>query len=139
MCQTRHGKAKGSENVNNRDDRKTENIEEEPVYDDLIVLSDEEGNEEQFRILIDDLFVQDRQYIVLVPVEDEDDDEAEIVILRVDVLNEDEVTLSTIDDEDEWEDVIEAFEELDAEGAFGEYDIEVEGYSGLEGDEEPEE
>lgn len=102
---------------------------------DLILLSDDEGNEEEFRILVDDLFVQDRQYIVLMPVENEDDPESEVVILRVDTLDEDEITLSTIDDEDEWEDVIDAFEELDIEVE----EFEMEDYDDLEEDEEEEE
>ena len=95
----------------------------------MIVLSDEEGNEEQFRLLLDDLFVQDRQYIVLMPVKD-DDEEPEIVILRVEQLGDDEVTLCTIDDEEEWEEVIGALGELDLED-----DIEVEDYP--DDDEEP--
>lgn len=120
---------KGSENVNNRNGRKNGNFDEEQAYDDVIVLSDEEGNEEQFRLLLDDLFVQDRQYIVLMPVKD-DDEEPEIVILRVEQLGDDEVTLCTIDDEEEWEEVIGALGELDLED-----DIEVEDYP--DDDEEP--
>ena len=58
------------------------------MYDDLIVLTDEEGNEEVFRILIDDLFVEDRQYVVLMPLIEDLELEAELVILRVESLEE---------------------------------------------------
>ena len=124
-----HGNPKGSENVNNQNDRKPEHLEDQE-YDDLIVLTDDEGNQEEFRLLLDDLFVGDRQYVVLMPV-DGDDDEQEIVILRVDRLNDDEVTLCTISDEDEWEEVIGALYELDLED-----DIEV--IEDYEDEEEPE-
>ncbi|HHX10876.1 MAG TPA: Holliday junction resolvase RuvX [Firmicutes bacterium] len=124
-----HGNPKGSENVNNRDDRKTDNLGEQ-AFDDVIVLSDEDGNEEEFKLLLDGLFVGDRQYVVLMPADSEEDDQPEIVILRVDRLGEDGATLCTIDEEDEWEEVIGALYELDLED-----DIEVEDYE--DDDEEP--
>ena len=124
-----HGNQKGSENVNNRDDRKTDNLGEQ-AFDDVIVLSDEDGNEEEFKLLLDGLFVGDRQYVVLMPADSEEDDQPEIVILRVDRLGEDGATLCTIDEEDEWEEVIGALYELDLED-----DIEVEDYE--DDDEEP--
>jgi putative Holliday junction resolvase len=124
-----HGNPKGSENVNNRDDRKTDNLGEQ-AFDDVIVLSDEDGNEEEFKLLLDGLFVGDRQYVVLMPADSEEDDQPEIVILRVDRLGENEATLCTIDEEDEWEEVIGALYELDLED-----DIEVEDYE--DDDEEP--
>ncbi len=97
----------------------------------MIVLTDEDGNEEEFKLLLDDLFVEDRQYVVLMPVEGGDED-PEIVILRVEYMGGDEVTLCTIDDEEEWEEVIEALGELDLES-----DIEVEDYPDDEEDEDP--
>ena len=122
---------KGSENVKDRNGRKNDGFDEEQVYDDVIVLTDEDGNEEEFKLLLDDLFVEDRQYVVLMPVEGGDED-PEIVILRVEYMGGDEVTLCTIDDEEEWEEVIEALGELDLES-----DIEVEDYPDDEEDEDP--
>lgn len=120
-------RTKGSENVNNRDDRKPKDVDEEDIVDDdVIVLADEDGKEVSFRILIDDLFVDDRQYVVLMPVDDEANLEPELVILRVEELGEDDAILATIDDEDEWEEVLAALEEI--EDSFGEYEIEVEDY-----------
>ncbi len=93
---------------------------EESIYDDTIILGDDEGNEREFRILRNDLFVQEKQYVVLLSVETEDCNESEIVILRVDGLEQDEVTLSTIDDVDEWNEVINVFEEMDMDDVFEE-------------------
>lgn len=124
VSNARH-RPKGSENVNNRDDGKPRNFDEEDMIDDdVVVLSDEDGKEARFKILIDDLFVEERQYVVLMPVNDEANLEPELVILRVEELGEDEATLATIDDEDEWEEVLEALEQI--EDSFGEYEIEVE-------------
>ncbi|MGI6163299.1 MAG: DUF1292 domain-containing protein [Bacillota bacterium] len=114
--------------MNNRDDKKNSQMpdEEELLYDDMVVLTDEEGNEEAFRILVDDLFVQDRQYVVLMPLGNDSNPEPEIVILRVETLEEGETTLVTIDNDDEWEDVLRAFEDIDIEDSLGEYEIELE-------------
>ncbi len=131
---------KGSGNMNDRDGKKKNHQpdEEELLYDDMVVLTDEEGNEEAFRILVDDLFVQDRQYVVLMPVAGDSGPEPEIVILRVETLEEGETTLVTIDD-DEWEDVLRAFEDIDIGDSLGEYEIELEDYDGEDDNEgEPE-
>ena len=111
--------------MTNQDDRKSSPMDddEELLYDDMVVLTDEEGNEETFRILMDDLFVQDRQYVVLMPVDNEANLEPELVILRVETLDEGETTLVTIDSDDEWEDVLRAFEEIDIEDSLGELSL----------------
>jgi uncharacterized protein YrzB (UPF0473 family) len=131
---------KGSDNMTNQDDRKSSPMDddEELLYDDMVVLTDEEGNEETFRILMDDLFVQDRQYVVLMPVDNEANLEPELVILRVETLDEGETTLVTIDSDDEWEDVLRAFEEIDIEDSLGEYEIEIEDYDEEDDEKEPE-
>ncbi|MBP8613425.1 MAG: DUF1292 domain-containing protein [Firmicutes bacterium] len=113
--------------MNNRNDKKhDESTEEELQYNDLIVLTDEEGNEEAFRILIDDLFVEDRQYVVLMPLSDDSDLEAELVILRVESLEDGEATLVTVSSDEEWEEILKAFEDLEFDDAFEDYEIEVE-------------
>jgi uncharacterized protein YrzB (UPF0473 family) len=114
--------------VNKKDDRKPNETDdtEELMYDDLIVLTDEEGNEEVFRILIDDLFVEDRQYVVLMPLIEDLEAEAELVILRVESLEEGEATLVTISSDEEWEEILKAFEDLEFIGELEDYEIEIE-------------
>ncbi len=102
-----------------------QNHDEPEMPDDgLITLLDEDGKESRFRILFDSLFVEDRQYVVMMPEDDEDALEPEIVILRVDEGEDGEGTLVTIDDDDEWVEVLKAFEEMDIESALGD-DVEV--------------
>ncbi|HOK63902.1 MAG TPA: DUF1292 domain-containing protein [Bacillota bacterium] len=114
--------------MNKKDDRKPNETDdtEELMYDDLIVLTDEEGNEEVFRILIDDLFVEDRQYVVLMPLIEDLEAEAELVILRVESLEEGEATLVTISSDEEWEEILKAFEDLEFIGELEDYEIEIE-------------
>ncbi|HOB30012.1 MAG TPA: DUF1292 domain-containing protein [Bacillota bacterium] len=114
--------------MNKKDDRKPNETDdtEESIYDDLIVLTDEEGNEEVFRILIDDLFVEDRQYVVLMPLIEDLEAEAELVILRVESLEEGEATLVTISSDEEWEEILKAFEDLEFIGELEDYEIEIE-------------
>ncbi|HHY76479.1 MAG TPA: DUF1292 domain-containing protein [Firmicutes bacterium] len=110
--------------------------------DDLIVLQDENGEEISFRILFDSLFVGDRQYVVLMPVQEEDDMEPEIVILRLDVDENGENILLTIDSDEEWEEVLKAFEEIELEGEYEDYEFvldEDEDDSEYEDEEEEEE
>ena len=113
--------------MNNKNDKKhDESAPEELQYNDLIVLTDEEGNEEAFQILIDDLFIEDRQYVVLMPLSDDPDAEAELVILRVESLEDGEATLVTINSDEEWDEILKAFEDLEFDDVFEDYEIEVE-------------
>lgn len=97
----------------------------EDELQDMIVLEDEDGKEEEFRILFDALFVGDRQYVVLMPVNQENDAEPEIVILRVEEVEGGETTLVTIEDDDEWEEVLKELERLDIEENLGDYEVQV--------------
>lgn len=90
---------------------------------EVVVLVDEDGQESRFRILFDALFVEDTQYVVLMPADDEDALEPEIVILRVAENERGEGILVTIDSDEEWVEVLRAFEEMDVEEALG--DVEV--------------
>ena len=110
-----------------RDDEKASKREpgDEVLEEDVIVLEDEEGREERFKILFDSLFVGDRQYVVLMPLNDEGEYEPEVVILRVEEMGGGDTTLVTIDDDDEWEEVLKEFEQLDIEENLGDYEIEV--------------
>ena len=113
--------------MNNKNDKKhDESAPEELQYNDLVVLTDEEGNEEAFHILIDDLFIEDRQYVVLMPLSDDPDAEAELVILRVESLEDGEATLVTINSDEEWDEILKAFEDLEFDDVFEHYEIEVE-------------
>ncbi len=87
------------------------------------MLVDEDGKESRFRILFDSLFVEDTQYVVLMPADDEEALEPEIVILRVAENRDGEGILVTIDSDEEWVEVLKAFEEMDVEEALG--DVEV--------------
>lgn len=91
-------------------------MNEEPR--DTIILEDEEGKKEEFKILLDSLFVKDRQYVVLMPVSQEDEAEPEMVILRVEEDEDGEDILYTIDDDLEWEEVLKELEKMDIEASF---------------------
>jgi len=78
---------------------------------DVIALT-EEGQDEarDFRIMY--IFdIEDRSYLVLVPVDQEEDEEYEVHFLRY----EDAETLLPIEDDEEWEQVEATFETLIAE------------------------
>lgn len=82
--------------------------------DDLIVLVDENGQEEEFEF-IDTIEMAGNEYVVLIPYrEDEDEDfqddeEEEVVILKIDHNEDGEDSFVTIEDEDELEAVFEEF------------------------------
>lgn len=90
--------------------------------DNLVTLTDEEGNEHDFAV-IDAFLVDEKRYAILLPVyEEEDGDDMEIdvdddaYIFRVEMDDETgEETMAEVDDEEEWERVAAAWEErLDA-------------------------
>jgi uncharacterized protein YrzB (UPF0473 family) len=91
--------------------------------DDLVILVDEDGKEEEFEYL-DTIELNDNEYVVLVPYREEesekDQDEDEVVILKIDHGENGEDSFVTIDDEDELDEVFEEFkirmeEEFDPE------------------------
>jgi len=84
-------------------------------FDNVIVLNDDEGNEVEFEWL-DTLEVNDKKYVVVLPVEEETD---EVVILRLE-SEEEEDTFIGLDDESEINEVFEAFKERNKEN----YDFE---------------
>jgi uncharacterized protein YrzB (UPF0473 family) len=106
-------------------DKKGHEVSSDPETEDagVVVLVDEDGKESRFRILFDSLFVEDTQYVVLMPADDEEALEPEIVILRVAENRGGEGILVTIDSDEEWVEVLKAFEEMDVEEALG--DVEV--------------
>lgn len=81
--------------------------------DNIITLTDEDGNEVQFEFL-DLLEFEGEEYVILLPLDDEDEDEdgAEVVILRVGEDNPDGTeSYESVEDPQILEAVYEAFKE----------------------------
>lgn len=72
--------------------------------DNIIVLTDEDGNDVEFEWL-DTLEMNDNTYVVVVPAEEDAD---EVVILKME-KEEDEETFIGLDDENEINEVFEEF------------------------------
>jgi uncharacterized protein YrzB (UPF0473 family) len=78
--------------------------------DDLIILTDDDGNEESYSFL--DLIEYDGcEYVVLYPERDEADDDGTVEILRVEDLNEEEDAYLPVDSEEVLNAVFELFRE----------------------------
>lgn len=88
--------------------------------DDILALTDEEGNEVNFEI-IDALEHNAKTYLLLAPADETEDEEMEVIMLRVDDAGEEDV-LVTVDDEEEFNAVAALF---DAKAE--EYELEGEG------------
>ncbi len=98
------------------------NENEEPVEEDgayVYTLTDEEGNEHEFVLLMCDE-VDGKTYYAMAP-NDEPDSE-EYVILRAEEESEDDVSLVSIDDDDEFERVSSYFDDK----LFGDVDYDAE-------------
>ncbi len=77
--------------------------------DDVVVLMDEEGNETEFEYL-DTVEMDDKEYVVLLPVQENDTEPVEeVLILRVDQDENGDDVFSSIDDEKELNTVFEQF------------------------------
>ncbi len=88
--------------------------------DNIVTLTDEEGNEEQFTI-IGALEHEGSQYYALTPENDSIGEEGEYVILKLDTDDDGEEILVTIDDDDEFDEIAdifddELFSEIDYDG-----------------------
>lgn len=85
---------------------------EEP---EIIYIPDEEGNEEEFEVIMKfEMDDSDAKYMMVVPVHSEDEDTDEVYAFRYEE-DGDELKLYTIEDEDEWNIVEETFHTLLAE------------------------
>ena len=91
----------------NENNENNELLEEFDELDNKIILNDEDGNEIEFEFL-DVVEVDEKEYVVLLPVEEAD--KGEVVIFRIEGEGEDESYIS-LDDEEEAEKVFEAFKE----------------------------
>ncbi|WP_423224499.1 DUF1292 domain-containing protein [Candidatus Amarolinea aalborgensis] len=106
-------------NHNHDHDHDHEHDEDEEGVE-IIVLSDEDGNEEEFA-LVEVITVADQNYAVLTPLDDEEGDETDdegdsvadespLMILRIEQEDGEEI-LVEIEDTDEFERVVAAWEE----------------------------
>ena len=94
----------------------------EEYGNDFIVLTDEDGNEEEFEHL-DTLEYNGQTYVALIPAQMSALDEAELVILRIVNEGEDDEMLETIDDDSELDLIYGMFlERLADEDYYGEDD-----------------
>lgn len=83
---------------------------EEP---EIIYIPDEEGNEEEFEVVMRfEVDGSDKKYMMLVPVEAEGDEESDEVYAFRYEEDGDDLQLFTIDDEEEWNIVEETFNTL---------------------------
>ena len=80
---------------------------------DIVVLTDEEGNETQFEI-IDVKEFKGNTYYALIPLEDdaETDEAVDFVILKSEKDENGEEILVTVDDDEEFYDVADLFEDI---------------------------
>ncbi len=84
-------------------------LEELELEENVIVLTDDEGNETEFEF-IDLIELDGKEYVVLLPTEEEENEEGEVVILKVEAQGEEESYVS-VDDEEEANKVFEMFKE----------------------------
>lgn len=92
------------------DENKENELNEMEEFDDLdniIVLNDEEGNEVEFEYL-DVVTMNEKEYIILLPVEEQEN--GEVVIFRVEGEGENETYIG-LEDEQEAEQVFNLFKE----------------------------
>ncbi len=78
--------------------------------DNIVVLIDEDGEEEEFEF-VDSIEINGSEYVILSPVSEDElfDIEEEIVILKVEINEDGEETYVTIEDENELDTVFEEF------------------------------
>ena len=91
----------------------------EEYGNDFVVLTDEEGNEEEFEHL-DTLEYNGETYMAFIPAEMSALDEAELVILKLIIEGEEDEMLESVDDETELETVYGMFlERLESDDFYG--------------------
>ncbi|MBS3872783.1 MAG: DUF1292 domain-containing protein [Firmicutes bacterium] len=97
--------------------------------EEVIVLTDEEGNEYEFEV-VQVLEVDGNKYAVLFPLNDEDIEDDEAIIMRIEKGEDGEDIIVDIEDDAEWEKVVAEWELfLDEEGDDDCEDDDEEGHS----------
>ena len=82
---------------------------EEP---EIIYIPDDEGNEEEFEVIMKfEMDDSDQKYMMVVPLQSDNDEEDEVYAFRYEE-DGDDLKLYTIEDEDEWSMVEETFNTL---------------------------
>lgn len=84
----------------------------EALEPEIIYIPDEEGNEEEFEVIMKfEVDGSDHKYMMVVPLESDDEETDEVYAFRYEEDGE-ELKLYTIDDEEEWNLVEETFNTL---------------------------
>lgn len=93
----------------NEENNNLENMNEEEFdeLENIVVLTDEEGNDVEFEFL-DVVQLEDKEYVILLPVEEIE--KGEVVIFRIEGEGEEESYIG-LEDENEAEAVFKAFKE----------------------------
>lgn len=76
--------------------------------DEVLTLTDEEGNEHDFSV-IDMIEMDGSEYAILVPVEGQEGDEDEAIILKIVTDDDGNEVLVDIEDDEEWEKVADTY------------------------------
>lgn len=77
--------------------------------ENIVVLTDEEGNDHEFQVL-QILEIDEAHYAILLSLEGDEDEEDEAFILRIGVDDDGEDVLYDIEDDAEWEMVAQAWQ-----------------------------
>jgi uncharacterized protein YrzB (UPF0473 family) len=90
-----------------------EELQEEP---EIIYIPDDEGNEEEFEVIMKfEVDGSDKKYMMVVPMEGDDETDEVYAFRYEEDDNGDDLKLFTIEDEEEWNIVEETFNTLMAE------------------------
>ena len=79
--------------------------------ENIITLIDEEGQEEDFEIIMT-FESKGNEYVILAPADSDEESEAYAFKIIYDDENKDEYSLISIEDDEEYEDVVVAYETL---------------------------
>ncbi len=80
-------------------------------HEEVVILTDEEGNEREF-IIVETMPLENQHYAVLVPADGNDEDG---FIMRIEEDENGEEYLIDIEEEEEWNRVVAAYEQLTGE------------------------
>lgn len=91
----------------------TNEVENNDYEPEIIYIPDEEGNEEEFEVVMKfEMDGTEKKYMMVVPMDsEEDEDEDEVFAFRYEEEGDD-LKLFTIEDEEEWKLVEETFNTL---------------------------
>ena len=73
--------------------------------ENIVVLTDEEGNDHEFELL-EIMELEENQYAILIPLDEDNEEKDEAIILKIGLDENGEEILFDIEDDDEWEMVL---------------------------------